>query len=97
MHELQRIQHWYLMQCDDEWEHGYGIDLKTLDNPGWQLEIDLTGTDLERVRFKPIVEGDSERDTDWIHCEVKQGKFKGACGASNLTELLGIFLDWAEG
>ena len=96
MDELQRLQEWYLDQCDDEWEHAYGIDIKTLDNPGWLVEIDLGDTRLKKRSFKPVFEGDSEHDDDWIHCEVKDARFKGACGAENLIELLEIFLDWAK-
>lgn len=26
------LQMWYVAQCDDEWEHAYGIKIETLDN-----------------------------------------------------------------
>src|SRR5687768_6013127 len=39
------LANWYAAQCDDEWEHEFGIRLQTLDNPGWNLQIDLVGTD----------------------------------------------------
>ena len=41
------LQDWYKNQCNDEWEHDYGITIGTLDNPGWDVKIDLIGTSLE--------------------------------------------------
>jgi hypothetical protein len=28
------LEAWYASRCDGEWEHGYGISIETLDNPG---------------------------------------------------------------
>ncbi|WP_425518070.1 Imm53 family immunity protein [Polymorphospora rubra] len=41
------LQSWYREQCDEEWEHEYGVRITTLDNPGWLVEIDLIGTEME--------------------------------------------------
>ena len=38
---LRKLQSWYQAQCDEDWEHGEGITIETLDNPGWSLEIAL--------------------------------------------------------
>jgi hypothetical protein len=27
------LEQWYQQQCDDEWEHHYGVTIETLDNP----------------------------------------------------------------
>ncbi|REN01600.1 hypothetical protein DSI35_19570, partial [Mycobacterium tuberculosis] len=40
--------------------------------------------------------GDSEDDADWIICTVEKSQFVASGGAGNLTELLGVFLSWAE-
>jgi len=53
---LQRLEKWYLDQCNDEWEHRYGVQIGTLDNPGWEVKIELTGTPFESVPFSPIAE-----------------------------------------
>lgn len=37
---------WYVRECDDDWEHSYGVKIDTLDNPGWTIAIDLRETSL---------------------------------------------------
>ena len=34
---LYLLQRWYVAQCDGEWEHAYGVEIGTLDNPGWSI------------------------------------------------------------
>jgi hypothetical protein len=34
---IERIQKWYLEQCNGDWEHSYGIEITTMDNPGWYI------------------------------------------------------------
>jgi len=92
--ELQRLQQWYRAQCNGDWEHSYGVKVDTLDNPGWRLRIDLEETDLATAAFSPL--SVERSDTDWVHCKVEQSAFHGHGGAENLTELLDIFLRWAE-
>ena len=72
-----------------------GGQLKTIDAPGWELEIDLDGTDLEDRAFDPIAEGD-EDDLDWLTCKVKDATFVGSCSAMRLPELLATFRAWAS-
>ena len=47
MSTIKEIEDWYRAQCDDEWEHQFGMKIDPLDNPGWSVEIDLKGTNLE--------------------------------------------------
>lgn len=91
---IQRLQAWYLARCDGEWEHRYGIDIGTLDNPGFCLRVDLMGTPLEPRPFSPVNVERSEQD--WYHCWVEDQQFHGAGGARNLEDLLRTFLEWAE-
>jgi hypothetical protein len=46
MDALTWLQGWYLSQCDGDWEHGHGVDIGTLDNPGWRVEIRVAETEL---------------------------------------------------
>lgn len=94
MDALKRLQDWYRLQCDGEWEHRYGVEVGTLDNPGWRLQFDLVGTAVESRHFAQFKVDRSE--SDWIHAKVEDGKFVAACGPSNLEEALKLFLDWAE-
>ncbi len=95
MNQLARLQNWYASQCNGDWEHTFGIKIDTLDNPGWELEIDLEETELEAKEFEPILRGDSESDTDWIYCKVDNRKFSAGGGISNLPEMIETFLQWS--
>jgi len=94
MSVLHRLSQWYERHCDSQWEHRYGISLDTLDNPGWQVSIDLTATELDGLPFTPVSREESPRD--WIVCRVEAGKFVGYGGPHDLEEILTTFLDWAE-
>jgi hypothetical protein len=91
---IKALEQWYSKHCDGDWEHNYGVKIDTLDNPGWCVSIDLTGTELEKKCFSEIK---VERSgNDWYHCSVNENIFIGRCGPSNLTETLNIFLTWAS-
>jgi hypothetical protein len=61
---LKWFGEWFNRQTDGEWEHVHGVELSTLDNPGWRLKIDLKGTSLEDARFERI-ELERAKD-DWV-------------------------------
>ncbi len=94
MDTLTEIQQWYHSQCDEEWEHRYGVLIETLDNPGWLVKIDLAGTPLASSSFG-LVE-DLEPEQDWISCKIEEKQFKGAGGPYMLRKILDTFLDWAR-
>ena len=103
--DLTWVMHWYLAQCDEDWEHEFGVTIDTLDNPGWSLLVDLDGTALEGLHFKPIYEGVSEAeqpvqglvgDVPWLVCRVEGSKFKGWGGPRELGRLISAFRTWAE-
>jgi Immunity protein 53 len=92
---LKWLQHWYLDQCDGDWEHQFGVRIDTLDNPGWSVQIDLVETPLSDETFNTI---DHQRSAnDWIYCRVQKEKFEGSGGPQNLEEILDVFRKWAEG
>ncbi len=41
---LNWISNWYQEQCNGEWEHSFGIKIGTIDNPGWEVNIDIEET-----------------------------------------------------
>lgn len=92
---IHRLQNWYQAQCDEDWEHSNGLDIGTLDNPGFTLSVNLTGTNLEAFPFSTL-EIQREEEQDWLHCRLEEGKFRGFCGPQNLEEMLLVFLDWAD-
>lgn len=85
---------WFRKQCDGDWEHGHGIHIGTLDNPGWYLSININETECDGKDFKEIIVERSNED--WFHCSVKGGRFEGPCGPFNLPEVLQIFRSWVE-
>ena len=95
MSDLEWLQDWYSSKVDGEWEHNDGIQIDTLDNPGWSLKIALKGTSLSTSEAHEFSENKSEMD--WIHWRVQNGRFEGYGGAGNLTSLIAIFRKWVTG
>lgn len=93
METLSKLQKWYEAQCDGDWEHHYGVNIDTLDNPGWLVSIDVIGTNLEEKSFEEIK--DLPEENSWIHCSVANKRFRGAGDPQRLEEILEIFLAWA--
>ncbi len=93
MNTLEKLQQWYQSQCDGDWEHGFGVKIETLDNPGWAVVIDLTDTKFFDRPFSEIQR--LEDETNWIHCRIRDSNFEGFGGSLNLDEILQIFLSWA--
>lgn len=91
---LEELQEWYLAQCDGNWEHQYGVVVDTLENPGWRLRVDLTGTELESKSFVPIK--DTDPKAAWIHRWVEERVFEARCGPRMLTAAIRPFLTWAK-
>ena len=91
---LTWLQQWFVSQCNEEWEHEYGIKIDTIDNPGWSVTIDLIGTDLENGSMDTI---SIERSEDnWINCSVVDKQFKGYGGPDQLEEILNSFRAWID-
>lgn len=44
MDSIKWIQKWFFEQCNGDWEHGDGIQIETLDNPGWSVSISIENT-----------------------------------------------------
>lgn len=91
---IAQLQNWYAAQCNGDWEHQYGIEISTLDNPGWRVSIDLTETYLEDTNFA-TVDGTERSEEDWVYCKVENKTFQGSGGIYNLAEILEIFYAWA--
>lgn len=90
---LKWLENWYSSNCDGDWEHSFGIQISTIDNPGWYIKINLIETSLEDVPFSSM---QIDRNAnDWIRCKVENNVFIGAGGALNLHEIISVFRDWA--
>lgn len=94
MNALNWINEWFKSNCNGDWEHGYGITIETLDNPGWNVEIYLYDTELEGQPFKEIQFTNAE--DDWLECKVENYFFRGMGDSNKLQQILEIFVAWAE-
>ncbi|WP_036075620.1 immunity 53 family protein [Leptospira weilii] len=88
------LENWYFSECNEEWEHQYGIKIDTLDNPGWTVSIDLEDTNLMTKPFLEIQYDNSKHD--WYFCKISDGKFIGNGGPRNLHSIILIFKEWVE-
>jgi hypothetical protein len=93
--DLVWLMDWFSSQCNGEWEHGAGITIESIDNPGWMLKIELAGTPLEGKPFLPQRPDLTNLDYWWT-AKIEDGKFCAYCGPKDLSSILGIFRSWAE-
>jgi hypothetical protein len=112
MNQIIRLQKWYKSQCNDDWEHHRGVVIRSCDNPGWWVQIELAGTTLETKPFSTVERNVSakqmeriskglepdmcNRGPDWMLCQVKENTFDGAGDSDKLEDILKTFLDWVE-
>lgn len=89
---LSWLQSYYASCCNGDWEHGEGIRIETLDNPGWFVKMSLRDTNLAAIDFERVEVENS--DQDWYHCWKEDEIFTGAGGLYNLTSILTIFREW---
>jgi hypothetical protein len=92
---LKKLQDWYQSQCNEDWEHSFGIKIENVDNPGWLLTVDLQDTALEG-RITQAHRADRS-DEDWVFYQSNGVHFTASGGAFNLEEMLELFLTWAGG
>jgi hypothetical protein len=103
--DVEWLSQWYLAQCDEDWEHRFGVTIETLDNPGWSLVVDLEGTPLEGRLFETIRDNVDDHqvaqgpsgDVRWLFCKREGLKFMGYGGPRDLGRLIGVFRAWAAG
>ena len=97
MDTIKRFENWFFNHCDNDWEHDNKISIYNLDNPGWGVRIDLSGTLLEEVAFDEKEQGNSEdRNATWIKCNKQESVWLGLGSYDMLNSILNVFLDWAD-
>jgi hypothetical protein len=83
--QLEFLQNWYTSNCDGDWEHNYGIKIETIDNPGWNITIDLDETEFQHLVFDEKVEQD---DANWYYISIKEGKLNAVGDPNKLIFLI---------
>ena len=90
--DAARLSKWYSSHCDGDWEHDERISVRTIDNPGWRLTVNLQGT-YERIpEFARIEVEHSTRD--WYICWLEESRFEAAGGPENLPDMLHALCEW---
>lgn len=79
------LQDFLTEHSNGDWEHQYGISVASLDNPGWDVRIDLSDTSFENVAVQDINE--TRSDIDWIIVRREANVLIGSGGPRNLTEI----------
>lgn len=91
---LKGLGQWYASQCDGMWEHRRGINIRTVDNPGWLVSIELRGTPSEGGVLTELEVQNGEND--WMRCFIKDGQFIGAGDPAKLPAILEYFLNFVS-
>lgn len=94
MEILEWIGNWYKAHCDGVWEDDHGIDIQTMNNPGWQVRIELHGTPFVNLE----VDWTSEQidDENWWGYKIEYAVFDGICDPTRLSLLLNKFKEVIE-
>lgn len=94
MEILDWIQNWFKDNCNGEWEKGEAIQITTLDNPGWEVEIDISNTSIANINIKWILNESGPQD--WYGVKIENKKFNASGDSGKLKFLLGLFKEMIE-
>lgn len=91
--DLCWLAEWYAAQANGVWEHDYGVKIDTLDNPGWDLRIDVTDTALQAASL-PLEE--HENGDHWMRIwkNEEERVFNAAGDATALPAMISRFRRW---
>lgn len=92
MNNIEWLCKWYLRTCDGYWEHQYGIEILSLDNPGWSVKIELEETAYSQLADLSFVVDNSA--DDWVKCFIQNQCFYGIGDGSKLDRIISIFRNW---
>ena len=94
MNLIAWLENWYESNCDGDWEHTFGVNISTLDNPGWCVELNVTETIYQDIIFNEVI---IERtDNDWVYCKKNDSTIDCMGGPKNLGEVLEILKKWMD-
>jgi len=90
---LYWIQDWTKSNCDGDWEHCGGFEIKTIKS-GWKVTIDISGLTPEPLPTRKMTKAGGK--DNWINCSLIDEIFIGEGTADQLGAILQVFKDWAE-
>ncbi|WP_405400891.1 immunity 53 family protein [Maribacter sp. Asnod2-G09] len=91
---LDWIQDWFKDNCDGDWEHGEVIQITNIDNPGWEVEIDISNTSIASMNLDWILNETSKQD--WYGVKIANQKFTAAGDPDKLKFLLNLFKEMID-
>ena len=89
------LENWFYSQCDSNWEHGNGIRISTLDNPGWDVIIDLNETNIELADKEWLMVKFDENN--WYGYKIIGNVFTGSGDPMKLGFIISLFKSLVEG
>jgi len=93
MESINQLMNWYASNCDDDWEHIFGIKIQTIDNPGWSFKADIVDTEVEG---KTTFEESIDDEDDWYSIKGDGKTFKGYGDPKKLGFLLDKFAEFIK-
>lgn len=94
MEIIDWIQNWFKETCNGDWEQGEVIQITNLDNPGWEVEIDVSNTSLAAITIPWILNENHKHD--WYGVKIENQKFSASGDAGKLKFLLELFKETIE-
>ena len=87
-----RLGQWYQSHCDGDWEHDERLTIRTVDNPGWRVTVNLQGT-FEVIPAMSRIDV-NRGEHDWYTCWLDGSAFEAAGGPQNLPEMFDALVGW---
>lgn len=94
MNLVNWLAKYYILSICENQKCLSSVSINTLDNPGWCVEIDLSGSKLANSKFDEFQNDNG--DDDWIHCRIEKNVFKAFGDANKLEEIIKIFKKLVE-
>ena len=91
---LNWLEKWFVSNCNGDWEHSYGITIETLDNPGWDIKIDLKNTPLANEKLEYTYT--KKNENDWFGIKIEKAEFYAFGDPNKLSFLLELFKKFVE-
>lgn len=84
---LQWLMSWYNEQCNNVWDSSMGVTINTLDNPGWDIYIDVKNTSLNKHEILYTSDPWDEKG-NWYGYSIREGIFNGYGDPDKLSILI---------
>jgi hypothetical protein len=92
LNAIEVLSEWYISHCDGIWEHGGGLSIESIDNPGWSVKLmgedDRKGADIQY---------NIESDIDWFDVRASSEEFIANGDSTKLAMLLDMAVAWISG